>query len=350
MMRISKCWAAAIMLTFNSLVTVKVTRQWLHLMIFSWFIFAWCDWIWLIVLNCFSHTPHCMHFSKCVCRWRYSIVRDLNSLLHILHVGIRSGVFWKREFIQLQWAGKNSKILHCDLWPLGTYFMCFHMHFQHSGTLEASMAYFALRLFLAIGLWRMENIIVKTIRFCANVIFLCQFGTHFNPIWMGFHVILQPFAVLEFLSTQIAYKQPWIRTRCLHANEFGWKVNELILVRLEQACRMAMCACTIYPCIPCPRILSLRIVLGRKQLPRPFLPLRFRHPLRWCRQPHQRTQSLFGWIPANALSLLPAQFPPVEWFVWRKKFHLFDATKSMTKFMIKWFWLHKPWNHIPSSV
>lgn len=81
--------------TFNSLVTVKVTRQWLHLMIFSWFIFAWCDWIWLIVLNCFSHTPHCMHFSKCVCRCRYSIVRDLNSLLHILHVGIRSGVFCK---------------------------------------------------------------------------------------------------------------------------------------------------------------------------------------------------------------------------------------------------------------
>lgn len=95
-----KCWLEILLsvvvcgaLTFKSMTDVNVIRHGAHLKVFSCFNFAWCDWIWLTVLNILWHSPHCINFSMWVCRWRYKIVRDLNSLPHTLHIGILPGVF-----------------------------------------------------------------------------------------------------------------------------------------------------------------------------------------------------------------------------------------------------------------
>lgn len=81
-------------LTFKSMTDVNVIRHGKHLKIFSCFSLAWCDWIWLTVLNILWHGPHWINFSMCVCRCLYKIVLDLNSLLQTLQIGILPGVFW----------------------------------------------------------------------------------------------------------------------------------------------------------------------------------------------------------------------------------------------------------------
>lgn len=86
-------FASIWLLTFKSMTDVNVIKHGEHLKIFSCFNFAWCDWIWLTVLNILWHAPHCINFSMWVCRCRYKIVRDLNSLLQTLHIGILPGVF-----------------------------------------------------------------------------------------------------------------------------------------------------------------------------------------------------------------------------------------------------------------
>lgn len=86
-------WLQFFFITFKSMIDVNVIRHGEHLKIFSCFNFAWCDWIWLTVLNILWQAPHCINFSMWVCRCRYKIVRDLNSLLQTLQIGILPGVF-----------------------------------------------------------------------------------------------------------------------------------------------------------------------------------------------------------------------------------------------------------------